>query len=112
VTTIQVISLVPVATKHYCSDLLISPTSLAQSGTDPHKYLLTSNSFKDQKQLGLHAASPALHTACVQMGKGLWRRWRPVKNVLLAIFFMLLSKRGTCLPISPTSLAQSGIDPH
>jgi hypothetical protein len=40
VTTIWVISPGPVATKCHSSDLLISPTSLAKIGTDPHKYLL------------------------------------------------------------------------
>jgi hypothetical protein len=54
----------------------------------------------------------ALHVACVQMGTGMRRRWHPVENVLVAIFFMLLSKRETRLPISLTSLAQSGTDPH
>jgi hypothetical protein len=60
----------------------------------------------------IHAAPPALHTACVQMGTGMRRSWCPVENVLFAIFFMLLSKRETRLPISPTSLTQSGIDPQ
>jgi hypothetical protein len=36
-----VISPGPVATKGHNSDLPISPTSLAEIGTDPHKYLLT-----------------------------------------------------------------------
>jgi hypothetical protein len=31
----------PIATKGHSSDLPISLTSLIQSGTDPHKYLLT-----------------------------------------------------------------------
>jgi hypothetical protein len=39
--TIRVISLGSIATKSHNSDLPMSPTSLAQSGTDPHKYLLT-----------------------------------------------------------------------
>jgi hypothetical protein len=39
-TVIRVISLEPFATKDHSSDLPISLISLAQSGTDPHKYLL------------------------------------------------------------------------
>jgi hypothetical protein len=38
---IRVISPEPVATKGHNSDLPISPTLLAQSEIDPHKYLLT-----------------------------------------------------------------------
>jgi hypothetical protein len=38
---IWVISPRPVATKGHSSDLPISPTSLVQSETSPHKYLLT-----------------------------------------------------------------------
>jgi hypothetical protein len=41
VTANQVISPRPDATKGHSSDLSINPTSLTQSGTDPHKYLLT-----------------------------------------------------------------------
>jgi hypothetical protein len=44
--TIRMISLGPFATKGHSSDLLISPTSLAQSGTDPHKYLLTTQQIE------------------------------------------------------------------
>jgi hypothetical protein len=40
-TVIQVISLGPIAIKRHSSDLPISPTSLTESVTDPHKYLLT-----------------------------------------------------------------------
>jgi hypothetical protein len=36
-----VISPRPVATKGHNNDLSISPTSLEQRGTDPHKYFLT-----------------------------------------------------------------------
>jgi hypothetical protein len=36
-----VISPRPIATKGHNSDLPISPTSLIEIGTDPHKYLLT-----------------------------------------------------------------------
>jgi hypothetical protein len=36
----------PIAMKGPSSDLPISPTSLAQSGTDPHKYLLTSSRWR------------------------------------------------------------------
>jgi hypothetical protein len=38
--TIRVISPGPIATMGHCSDLQINSTSLIQSGTDPHKYLL------------------------------------------------------------------------
>jgi hypothetical protein len=44
--TIRVISPEPVATKGHNSDLLISLTSLAQSETDPHKYLLTTQKIE------------------------------------------------------------------
>jgi hypothetical protein len=60
----------------------------------------------------VHTASPVLHAACVQTGMSVRHGWRPMENILLAIFFMLLSKRETCLLITPTSLAQSGADPH
>jgi hypothetical protein len=45
-TAIRVISPRPVATKSHISDLLISLTSLAQSGADPHKYLLTTQQIE------------------------------------------------------------------
>jgi hypothetical protein len=99
-----------VATKWHNNDLLISLTSLVESGTDLHEYLLTSEGFKDKKQLVLHAAPPALHAACVQMGTSMRHRWRPMENLLLAIFFMLLSKRETRISISTTSLVQNGTD--
>jgi hypothetical protein len=40
-TAIRVIPPRPIANKGHNNDLLISLTSLAQSGTDPYKYLLT-----------------------------------------------------------------------
>jgi hypothetical protein len=45
----SVISPGTVASKSHNSDLPISPTSLAKSETNLHKYLLTSDVFKDQK---------------------------------------------------------------
>jgi hypothetical protein len=44
--TIRVISYGVIATKGQNSDLLISPTSLVESGTDLHKYLLTSSALR------------------------------------------------------------------
>jgi hypothetical protein len=43
---IRVISPRVVATKGHNNDLPISPTSLAESGTDLHKYLLTSSALR------------------------------------------------------------------
>jgi hypothetical protein len=80
--------------------------------TDLHKYLLTLEGFKDWKQLVLHVVPPTLHTACIQMGMDVRHRWCLVENVLLVILFMLLSNRETRLLICPTSLTQSGTDPH
>jgi hypothetical protein len=45
-TTIRVISCSAVATKGQNSDLPISPTSLTESGTGLHKYLLTSSALR------------------------------------------------------------------
>jgi hypothetical protein len=45
-TAIRVISPGPISNKGNNNDLPISPTSLAQSGTDPHKYLLTSSQIE------------------------------------------------------------------
>jgi hypothetical protein len=36
----------PIGMKGYSTDLPISATSLAQSGTDSHKYLLTSSTWR------------------------------------------------------------------
>jgi hypothetical protein len=43
----------------------------------------------------LYASPPTLHVVCVQTGTGVRRMRGPVENVLLAIFFMQLSKRET-----------------
>jgi hypothetical protein len=45
-TTIRVISPEAIVTKGHNSDLPISPTSLIESETDRHKYLLTSSALR------------------------------------------------------------------
>jgi hypothetical protein len=87
-TTIWVISHGAVSTKGHNNNLPISPTSLAESGTSLHKYLLTSSALKR------------------------WHPWIDLTNICYfhgrhsLLFFMQLRKRETCLPIGPTPLAK------
>jgi hypothetical protein len=85
---ICVISHGAVSTKGHNSDLPISLTSLAESGTSLHKYLLTSSALKR------------------------WHPWIDLTNICYfcgrhsLLFFMHLRKMETHLPISRTPLAE------
>jgi hypothetical protein len=110
-----VISPGTVATKGHNNNgtvLKFSPTSPIRTHAHQLLNIRQSEGFKDRKQLVLDATPPGLHVACVQTSTGVRPRRDPVENFLLTVFFMLLSKRDMCLPINPTSLAQSGTDPH
>jgi hypothetical protein len=104
-----------VATKGHNNDdtvLKFSPTSPNRTHTHQLLNIRQSEGFEYRKQHVLHTTPPWLHAACVQMGMGVRPRRGPVENFLLAVFIMLLGNRETRLLISPTSLAQSGTDPH
>jgi hypothetical protein len=83
-TAICVISHGAVSTKGHNNDFPISPTSLAESGTSLHKYLLTSSALKR------------------------WHPWIDLTNICYfcgrhsLLFFLHLRKRETHLLISPT----------
>jgi hypothetical protein len=110
-----VISPRAVASKGHNSDLLISPTSPTRTHAHQLLNICKSEGFKDQKQLVLHTVLLASGTHCArwhkwahlcQRAQCVWCKEHPVENILLAIFFMHLSKRETRLLISPTSLTE------